>query len=199
MKKTIGFICAILLFLRLDAQQTTIDSLLQLLKMAKKDTTRINLLNLVAAGYRLSQPDSIMTYANKAHAMSINIHYVEGEVDALRYQTNAYVLAGNYSKALEIALEALKKSETLGDKILIARCLNGVAYVYADQGDIQQAHTYSIKIKEIYEQAVPRSKNCTSWKFLKNALLIGLLNKVENTGRRISLLITAALLPFDTF
>src|SRR6185436_14999623 len=47
--------------------------------------------------------------------------------------------------------------------------------------------------------AVPRSKNCTNWKFLKNALLIGLLNKVLNNGKRNSLLITAALFPLATF
>ena len=153
MKQGFGIFLSIFICQFLSAQQNTIDSLHQLLRLAKKDTTRINLLNLIAARYRQSNPDSIMKYANEAHTMSLKINYVEGEVHALRYQTNAYILAGNYSRALEIALEALKKSEALGDKILIAQCLNGVAFVYADQGDLQQAHVYNLKIKEIYEQA----------------------------------------------
>ena len=89
MKKSIGFLSTILLFVQLGAQQATIDSLHQLLAVAKKDTTRINLLNLIAARYRLSNRDSVMKYANEAHTMSLKINYVEGEVNALRYQTNA--------------------------------------------------------------------------------------------------------------
>ena len=153
MKEAIRTICCILVYLNLPAQQNTIDSLHQLLMTAKEDTTRINLLNLVAASYQQSNPDSILKYANEAHTMSLKINYVEGEVNAMRYQSAAFGLAGDFSTALEIALEALKKSEGLGDKILVARCLNSVAWVYADLGDIQQAHVYGVKIKDIYEQA----------------------------------------------
>jgi len=153
MRKSIGIVLSILLFLQVIAQQNTIDSLHQLLMTAKEDTARINLLNLIAARYQQSNPDSIMKYSNEALAMSLKMNYVEGEVNAMRYQSAAFVLAGNFSTALEIALEALQKSEALGDKKLMARCLNSVGGVYAEQGDVRQAQIYALKMKDIYEQA----------------------------------------------
>ena len=153
MKKSFGIISGILLFFQIAAQQNSIDSLHQLLATAKEDTTRINLLNEIAASYRQSIPDSIIKYANEALTMSSKINYVEGEVNAMRYQSAAFVLVGNFSTALEIALEALKKSEALGNKKLIADCLNEVGGVYAEQGDVRQALVYAHKMKDIYEQA----------------------------------------------
>jgi tetratricopeptide (TPR) repeat protein len=153
MRKSIGIVLSILLFLQVIAQQNTIDSLHQLLMTTKEDTARINLLNLIAARYQQSNPDSIMKYSNEALAMSLKMNYVEGEVNAMRYQSAAFVLAGNFSTALEIALEALQKSEALGDKKLMARCLNSVGGVYAEQGDVRQAQIYALKMKDIYEQA----------------------------------------------
>lgn len=152
MKKISCLLLVILSYYFLPAQQM-VDSLHQLLSMAKKDTPRINLLNLIAAEYRQSNPDSVMKYANEALTMSLKINYTEGEVISLQHQSWAYMLTGNFSKALEIAFDALKKCEAYGDKILIGRCLNTIGGVYSEQGDVQQAHIYSLKTKEIYELA----------------------------------------------
>lgn len=178
MKKTIGCLSAILLTVQLGAQQAAIDSLHQLLTIAKKDTTRINLLNLIAARYRQSTPDSIMKYAHEALTMSSKINYVEGEVNAMRHQSAAFVLAGNFSRALEIALEALRKSEALGDKKLMADCLNEVGGVYAEQGDVRQALVYAHKMKVIYEQV--NDQNSLAKSFLNIGYGYGQLKQLDS-------------------
>ena len=150
MRKCIGFITAIFLFTHLFAQHG-IDSLRQLL-MHAEDTTRINLLNRISANYVESRPDSTLKYANDALTLSKQTNYNKGEIEAMRNLGWAFLMAGDYSKALEYSLEALKKSEVLGDKKLIAGCINAIGGVYSFQGDYRQALPYALKNREIYEE-----------------------------------------------
>jgi tetratricopeptide (TPR) repeat protein len=150
MRKCIGFITAIFLFTNLCAQQG-IDSLRRLL-MHAEDTTRINLINRISAKYGASKPDSTLKYANDALTLAKKTNYKKGEIEAMRNLGWAFLLAGDYSKALEYSLEALKKSEVLGDKKLIAGCNNAIGGVYSIQGDYLQALPYVLKNREIYEE-----------------------------------------------
>jgi tetratricopeptide (TPR) repeat protein len=152
MRKSIGIVLSILLFLRVTAQQNTIDSLHQLLATAKEDTTRVNLLNQVSRSFFNSKPDSALIYADRAKEFSQKIGYVKGEVRSLTLIGGVMIMTANFPKALEIGLEALTKSEASGDERLIAssyRLLNGV---YSEQGDLQQAMPYALKEKKINEK-----------------------------------------------
>jgi tetratricopeptide (TPR) repeat protein len=151
MRKTTASIIGLFLFIHLAAQQR-IDSLRRLLTEAKEDTTRINLINKIAGGYAESKPDSILKYANDALALAKGTNYEKGEIEAMRNLGWGFLMAGDYSKALEYSLEALKKSEVLGDKKLIAGCNNRIAGVYSFQGDYRQAMPYALKNREICEE-----------------------------------------------
>src|SRR5436190_1978553 len=144
MRKTICFVTVIFLFTSLSAQQR-IDSLQRLLMHATEDTTRINLINRIAAKYGLSKPDSTLKYANDALTLAKKTNYKKGEIEAMRNLGWAFLMAGDYSKALEYSLEALKKSEVLGDKKLIAVCISAIAGVYSLQGDYRQTLPYILK------------------------------------------------------
>ena len=109
MKKGFILFAGISCFLHLQAQQNKIDSLRGLLIAAKTDTAKVNLLNQIAGNFVESRPDSNLFYANQALELSRKINYNKGEIAALLHTSAGFTLSGNYSKALENALDALKK------------------------------------------------------------------------------------------
>jgi tetratricopeptide (TPR) repeat protein len=151
MRKTTASIIGFFLFLNLTAQRG-IDSLRHLLREAKEDTTRVNLLNKIASGYAESRPDSTLKYASDALKLSGQTKYKKGEIEAIRNLGGAFIMAGDYSKALEYAIDALKKSEALNDKDLVASNLWAIGVVYGFKGDYAQAQDYMLKSNKIYEE-----------------------------------------------
>src|SRR5262245_912696 len=130
MRKIIVVFISFAIFLNAGAQRD-IDSLRGLLVKAKEDTVRINLMNRIGRAYGLTSPDSTLKYGADALAFARKINYSKGEIEGIRNISVAYSFAGDFSKGLEYALSALKKSEELGDKSLIARSLWAVALVYS--------------------------------------------------------------------
>jgi tetratricopeptide (TPR) repeat protein len=152
MRKSIGIVLSILLFLQVIAQQNTVDGLHQLLRNVKEDTIRIKLLIQLSNSFTDSRPDSALIYANQAKELSQKIGHAKGEIGALLCISSAMITTGNYSKALENGLEALKKSESLDDLRLIAGCYVTLGAVYAEQDDHEQAMPYALKAKKIFEK-----------------------------------------------
>ena len=150
MKKATAGVISLFLFLSLSAQQG-VKNLQQLLINAKADTTRINLMNRIAGSYAESRPDLTFKYGHDALALSGKANYTIGKVEAIRNIGIAFLGTGDFSKALEYALDALKRSEALGEKKLIAACLIAIGVVYSAQGDHQLALPYSLKANAIYE------------------------------------------------
>ena len=151
MKKIFSLLLVIFSCYFLLAQQI-VDSLQKLLAGAIDDTTRINFLNRLSSTYKNSKLDSAFSYANNALELSRKVHYEIGEITALCHLADIFSSTGNYSNALEHALEGFKKSEETGDKNLMARCLNTLGGVYASQGDLKQAMQYGLKAKSIIEE-----------------------------------------------
>jgi hypothetical protein len=120
MRKSIGIVLSILLFVKVTAQQNTIDSLHQLLATTREDTIKVNLLNQLSWNFSETKPDSNLFYGNQALELSKKIHYTEGEIFCFINTSSGFSLSGNYSKALENSLEALKKSEAINKEQLLA-------------------------------------------------------------------------------
>lgn len=104
MRKTICFVTIIFLVANLSAQQG-IDSLRRLLINGKEDTTVINLMNRIASDYVESKPDSTLKYSTNALMLSKKSNYKKGEIEAIRNLAGAFLMAGDYSKALEYSLD----------------------------------------------------------------------------------------------
>jgi tetratricopeptide (TPR) repeat protein len=151
MRKTIALVFALAVFFNVIAQQE-IDSLRLLLLNAKEDTVRIDLMNRIGRIYGLTSPDSTLRYGTEALAFARSANYSKGEVEGMRNISVAYSFAGDFSKGLEYALSALKKSDALGDKRLIASSVWAVALVYAGHGDFQRALDYATRATEIYQE-----------------------------------------------
>jgi len=152
MRKSIGILLSILLFLRVTAQKNTVDSLHQLLATTKEDTIKVNLLNQLSWNFSETNPDSNLFYGNQALELARNIHYTEGEIFALVNTSTGLILRGNYSKALENSLEALKKSEAINKEKFLASSYFNISLVYSVQEDHRTSIPYGLKALEIYKK-----------------------------------------------
>ena len=90
-------------------QNKKVDSLLQVLKTAKEDTSKVNTFYALVKIFLDVNPDTSVYFGNKALALATKLHYKIGIADA-------YVLIGagldNLGK-YEEALKLLEKSDSL--------------------------------------------------------------------------------------
>ena len=83
------------------AQSTTIDSLKRVLKIAKIDTTKVNVYNNLANEFKNINPDSTAFYGEKAKILSKTNNFLLGQADAEMNIGNSNIILSNYEKALQ--------------------------------------------------------------------------------------------------
>jgi tetratricopeptide (TPR) repeat protein len=81
------------------------------------------------------------------------INYINGEAIGLNQTASVLNIMGNYPKALEFFLEALKKGEALGNPLRIGASLVNIGSVYYYQGDYRLAINYSLEAKKLFESS----------------------------------------------
>ncbi len=65
---------------------------------------------------------------------------------------NVYASKGQYSKALEAYLDALKDVEATGNNVFLATCFQNISLVYQKTGKLDEATTYIHQAIELYEK-----------------------------------------------
>ena len=114
------------------------DSLIIALSNAKDDTTRINILNLLADHQNIGNKGT-MNYAQKALILSEKINYKIGIVSALYNISTLYRAQYNLVKALEYEQKCLKYRQSWGDSDGIANSFNNISVLYTSIGDYAKA------------------------------------------------------------
>jgi two-component system, NtrC family, sensor kinase len=135
----------LLLFVKVNAQDITADSLKQLLSVAKEDTNKVQILLNLGWVYQWNKPDSAILYALKARELSQRLNYIDGEIKVAETLSEALSAKGNFSQALEIDFKALQLAEKTGKQNLFADNLIGHVYFYS--GDYIKALPYYLKYK----------------------------------------------------
>src|SRR5665213_286118 len=128
-----------------NAQTNPANSLKQLLKTETSDTSRANLLLKLAFTYYSSKPDTTLLLAQQALSLSKKTGFTKGEAGSLNTIGNVLMTTGNYPKALEILLQALKKFEAMQNKEGMAKVLLDIGDVYSTQGDYRKSINYIFK------------------------------------------------------
>ena len=144
MKKIILiFLCffSIVIHQRCSAQhQNKIDSLLQVLRTAKEDTSKANTLNLLGKeSYLTGDYEQTRKYSKEAFTICEKLNFEKGKIMAYLNTGITYFLQSNYSEALKNYLAALAISEKINDKKNIANCNNNMGLVYTYQGNYPKA------------------------------------------------------------
>lgn len=129
------------------------DSLLQVLKTAKEDSSTVNILLKINSAYNNEgRMDSGFLYLEKAQQLAekenltafiprINTAYIQ------YYYNNS-----NYNKSKEYALKNLAIAEKNHDEVLIAKAYNNLTAVYGHFGNYKQAVDYALKCLALSEK-----------------------------------------------
>jgi tetratricopeptide (TPR) repeat protein len=129
------------------SQTQVIDSLKRLLQTEKQDSARSILFQWLSYEYSFAKPDSAMLLARQGLELAKKIDFDKGEIIGLGSIGNLYSEMGDDAKALEILLQALKKSEDSKEENS-ARVLAFISSVYDKQGDVKKSLEYSFKEME---------------------------------------------------
>lgn len=155
------------------AQKGYIDSLKNILKTEKKDTSRAKILYKLSYEYVLTKPDTALLLAQEAYDISVRKNFLTGEAWSLAQMGNAFRELGNNAQAIWYYLEQLKIEEkrkipenlaTVNMAISLAYnrekdTANAIRYIHladsiVDANNIQYLKIYTLLNKgDIYEKA----------------------------------------------
>jgi len=148
------------------SQVNSIDSLKNLLVQASEDSAKVKSLVYLSGRMQDLKPDSALFYAKQALELSHRLDYYNGEINSLGEISDAYLSTGNYSRAMETALNCLRKSEQKKDSLNMAGSLSRISRVYSYQGDNERALKYLFQVRDL-------SKGLSNESYL-NATLINI-------------------------
>lgn len=151
MKKIILLLLVTLCINYSHAQTNNRDSLKQLLQKEKTDTGRVSILNELSYSYLLSKPETTMSLALEALSLASHTGFVKGQAASLNMIGNAFTILGNYPKAMESYLRALRINEKINTGG-IAGNLGNIGLIYFQEEDYRHALNYLLKAKDLEEK-----------------------------------------------
>ncbi len=151
--------------------QNKVDSLLNDLKRAGEDTSKVNTLNALGMELSWSNPDTAIILANQALSLSEKTTSKKHSANSYHVIGWANYVKGNYPSSLENNFKALSLRKELADEAGIAKSISNIGIVYSDQGDYPKALDYFFKALKIEEALADTSE------IVKSLRNIGLVYK----------------------
>jgi signal transduction histidine kinase len=133
-------------------ERLNIDSLLAELKTVQEDTNKVKLLFSLGQQFEGTQPDSAISYYEKALQLSKNLDYTRGVISYYTNVTYVYNLLGKYDTSLVLNLQGLEIARAYGSVERIIACKNNVAASYYYLEDYEQAAKYYIQVLEMLKR-----------------------------------------------
>ena len=133
-------------------QRHKIDSLLQVLKISKEDTNRIQLYSSLASSYYSLKPDSFFVYWKKGFELAMSLKQKK-YVAMLNIKMAAMMTdTGNYSLALNYAEQSLAVAKELNAKPVMINSYLEIGRVYDYQSDFVKSSDYFFKAMAIAQE-----------------------------------------------
>lgn len=154
MIRWILFSILFLLSLSFFAQNKEIDSLLVVLKTAKEDTNKVNLLNLLSekARRQVDKYGVALQYAQQAETLAKKMNFQKGIGSSYYNMGVVYDQQGKETESLECYQKSAKIYEEVGNKKGLANSYNRIGTIYIHQSNHIQAVKVQIKSLEIFEE-----------------------------------------------
>ncbi len=164
MQKRLLLACALCLAcLTAQAQnKKAIDSLMSVYNTTKHDTTKVLALTIIAQEYINTKPDTCISIAEKAIAMSEKIGFEKGKAGAWNNMGMVNGNKGKYPEALILFQKALLVFEKIQAKKSIASSLYYIGFLYAIQDNYPLALEYYQKSMKIREEIGDKKGIATS-------------------------------------
>lgn len=132
-------------------QTTTLDSLRNKLKAAEKDTALVVLYYAYGNELENTYPDSALYYFDLAKSLSGTLSYDRGKASYSSHAITVLNAKGKFREALEIAQDALRLYESMGNQKDMAVAYLNVGSEWQYLSDFQTATDYYLKSKKIAE------------------------------------------------
>src|SRR5260221_4820165 len=91
--------------------QKRIDSLINVLKIAKEDTNKVNLLMKICTQYMNVNPEPMLPYIEQAHTLSEKLNFSRGKFFSLNAFAVYYALTNEFQKAAEYSKKSIDIAE----------------------------------------------------------------------------------------
>lgn len=135
-----------------NAQNPTIDSLNKVLKSAKEDTNKVNVLNGLSLQFRqITDYDTAMLYAKNAIQLAKKLSFKNGIAMSYKAKGDVHYDKSIYPEAMEDYSIALKIFEETRNKEGLSDMYNNIGIIYQKIGNYPKAlenYFSSLKIKE---------------------------------------------------
>ena len=154
------FISIILLQITsLRAQTASQESIINLLKAGKEDTTQVMLISELSRSMQWSNPDSAYTLALEGINLARKIGYHKGEMYCKISAAACSWSLGNYALSIELLLPLISDAEKTKDRKLLSGIFGNLHNAYRDQGDYAEALKYGSMVDR-YSAFVDSCKYC---------------------------------------
>jgi signal transduction histidine kinase len=130
-------------------QNPIIDSLSALLATSKEQE-RVEVLNALAWEWRNIEPPKAIMYADESIALSKKIDFKKGLAYAFRTKASIHWNRGDYTLAVENALEGLQLFENMNDSLGMGNTYLTLGNIYNRQRNIPYSYEYYQKALEIF-------------------------------------------------
>jgi two-component system, NtrC family, sensor kinase len=143
MKKLFFLILLTLVFINAHAQIDSIENIKVRLARETQDTSKIKLMCKLGQKYLFIKIDSSISYSRQAFNLSVKTGFIRGEVKANEIYARAMNSIGNYSEALQVSFQSLKKLEQLGDTLSIFWVKRDIMWIYESLKDKRKVYEYT--------------------------------------------------------
>ncbi len=132
--------------------QNKIDSLLSVLKTAKKDTNKVLLLNELCAAYFAKDKEKTILYNAEALALAKELKFTNGLAKATNNLGILLQKNGDYDSSLVVQLEALELYKKINNAKGIAKTYGDICIVYWRRSEFVKALDMQLKALRLYEK-----------------------------------------------
>ena len=132
--------------------QKQIDSLKQIITLAKQDKNKVITLLELGDQYEHNKPDSALVCYHRALDISKEIKSQTLIAKCSRYIGIIYYYQGFYTKAIDYHIKSLNAYKKIGDNKGISGSYNNIGLVYEYQGAYTKAISYYLKSLKISEE-----------------------------------------------
>ena len=156
-----NLICLFTLLAGINGFSQNIDSLWRISNNIKQaDTSRLKAMHAIANIYRDNKPDSCIILAELELTLATSLSEIKGQIkEGKKYQSKAFNIMGvafrnkgDYPKAIEYYLKAIKLREEIGDKNGVGMSYTNIGVVYHYQANYPQALSYYLKALKLKEE-----------------------------------------------
>jgi len=148
-KKVVFFLIVFCLMTDTLCQKSKADSLRKELNEEKTDTNKVILMWEMADATYKDNPDKALQMAQDALYLAKSVNYTEGQSRSLGILANAFMMMGNYPRALELNFQKLQLEEKRNKPRNLASVLMNIGIIYRFQEEYPNALQYYSKADSV--------------------------------------------------